>query len=360
MTWLALSDRQKDFLDVSRLRKVFHRAGGGDALLVRGTLSMEFTLPDSHDKEPLLFFETQGRWPSQLAVQAHPGGRLQLLLRQSGQVKQALLSPARAERSEVLRLVYSWDSPSCVGHLALEHGEGGRVHMQPIVSPCPWRLRDLAALIASEGSTVLSPLVRNLALSSRVEPIGPAPSLTMGTPIATPEGYRRAAGIKRGDLVLTPEGVSVPVLHVLHRQVPALGMNAPIQLRRPYFGLQQDIEIAPHQRLIISGTEVEYLFGKPSVLAPACHFRGTPAARPTEHRPVAEYVQFLLPDQASLLVAGIPLESLYLGSLRRNASLLNASQLSGYGKAALPEHGPPRYPVLRAFDAAVLAERRVA
>ena len=35
----------------------------------------------------------------------------------------------------------------------------------------------------------------------------------------------------------------------------------PVQLRSPYLGLQQDVFVSPSQRLVVGGSEVEYLFG---------------------------------------------------------------------------------------------------
>ena len=94
---------------------------------------------------------------------------------------------------------------------------------------------------------------------------------------------------------------------------------------------------------------------------PARHLMGTSVATPGQAMGfTTRYTQLVLPDHAPLLAAGAVLESLYLGSLRRDALRLQASQLAAVDRMTLPEHGPPRYPVLRAFDAAVLAERRVA
>ena len=80
--------------------------------------------------------------------------------------------------------------------------------------------------------------VTYLAVSTALEPVGPMPGLDPATPVATPQGYRRVDSLKRGDLVLSETGGSLPVLHVLHREVPALGIFRPVTLRAPFFGLQ--------------------------------------------------------------------------------------------------------------------------
>ena len=71
--------------------------------------------------------------------------------------------------------------------------------------------------------------------------------------------------------MLTRGGGVVPVLHKLDRVVPARGSLAPVRLRAPYFGLLDDVIVAPEQRLVIDGSEVEYLFNQEAVLVPARH-----------------------------------------------------------------------------------------
>jgi len=72
------------------------------------------------------------------------------------------------------------------------------------------------------------------------------------------------------------------------------------------------------------------------------------------------YCQVLLPQHLPITVAGCAIESLYLGGMRRDPVRLKASQLNQVARSRLPEHGPPRFPVLGEFDAVILADRRVA
>ncbi|MFC3118947.1 Hint domain-containing protein [Jhaorihella thermophila] len=94
------------------------------------------------------------------------------------------------------------------------------------------------------------------------------------TPIATPEGFRAAGALRRGDTVVTAGGEIAPVLHRLDRTVPAMGRFRPIRLRAPYFGLMRDIVIAPSQRLVVRGSEVEYLFNHEAAMIEAGHLAG--------------------------------------------------------------------------------------
>ena len=77
-------------------------------------------------------------------------------------------------------------------------------------------------------------------------------------------------------------------------------------------------------------------------------------------KPTTRYMQVLLPDHAALLAAGAVVESLFIGRLRRDRNRFAASLLAELDRSGLPEHGRSKYPVLRSFDATVLAERRIA
>lgn len=357
MSWFAASGSGQNWFDPQALLAA--GVPDGDCLLVRGTLMLEFRLPESARPEPLLLFSQGGDWPLRLALQAVPGGGLNFVLEQSGTVLHQTLNPTTLGRTGQLRLVYAWDAPARSGRLTLERPDGGQMQIAALREPKPWRLRDLQALTGPLG--YVAPAVEYLALSSNMEPAGLAPALLPATPIATPDGYRALGSLRRGDLVLTSGGDPVPVLQVVERQVPALGSFAPVRLRAPYFGLLQDIHVAPFQRLVLSGSEVEYLFGQPAVLVPAGNLLGTGTALPgTAGAAPIIYCQAVLPDHEPLLAAGALTESLFLGRLRRDPQRLAASLLAPLGAAGLPEHRQPKFPVLRAFDAAVLAERRTA
>lgn len=370
MGWLGVTDLDQGGSDLAGMLQAQRREGGGDALMLRGTLVVELSIPDSRRPVPLLTFAQTGDWPINLHIQAVPGGGISFVLEQSGSLSHAVLNPSGSGRIGDVRLTYAWDSLAGYARLALERADSDRVQISVLPPPCPWRYQDLKTLMAPGPLRFTNKVLTYMALSDVLEPVGPMPSLDPATQVATPEGYRPVETLQRGDLVLSATGTSQqPVLHVLHRQVPALGIFRPVTLRAPFFGLQQDIRVSASQRLVLSGSDVDYLFGAPAVLVPARHLLGTSLATPGQgngldagqyRMPTTRYTQLVLPDHAPLLAAGAVLESLYLGSLRCDRLRLKASQLAELDRTTLPEHGPPRYPVLGPFDAAVLAEQRVA
>ena len=219
----------------------------------------------------------------------------------------------------------------------------------------PWRRDEVKV-----GSLKIANDVVFAGVSTQIEPIGPLPCLTQHTPVATPRGYVPIGSLKRGDQVFTEDGQIVPVLHCIAYRAPALGSFRSIRLRAPYFGLQQDIIAAPNQRLIMRGSEVEYLFDAEAVLVPARHLVNGFAARYEKVGPLVTHAQVVLPDHQPILAAGTAVESLYLGRLRRKPDALAASVMAHIPKTLLPEHGKPAYPVLRAFEAITLVEQRAA
>lgn len=373
MGWLIINDLEGHRADRSGLLQAMQAEGGGDALMLQGSLVIEMSIPDSRRPEPLLMFSQGGDWPIDLRIQAVPGGGVSLVLQQAGSLSHATLNPSGSGRAGQVRLTYTWDSLAGSAHLALERADSDRVQIAQLPPPRPWRYQDLKTLVSSGPLRFAASALSYMAVSDRLEPVGPTPGLAPTSQVATPQGYRPVDSLQRGDLVLSETGSSLPVLHVLHRELPALGIFRPVVLRAPYFDLQQSLQVSASQRVVLSGSEVEYMFGRHAVLVPARHLLGTPVATAGQAGgPAAgqasglssglttRYTQLVLPDHAPLLVAGAVLESLYLGSLRRDALRLSASQLANVAATTLPEHGPPRYPVLGAFDAAVLAERRVA
>ncbi len=365
MTWVGLRDQQSGVFASTGLGHAPDArplvATGRDALMPRGSIVVETRISPGRRPQPLIRFDRQhGGWPMHLSLQAIPGGGITLVLNQAGAISHASLNKPQTGRLDTLRISYCWDAPARIGWLTVERTDSHRFLIAPIASPRPLRVSDARALIRGAGECYVSPDVVYVAISTEVEPVGPMPSLAPDTPVATPHAYVPAGSLRRGDTVLTAAGEAVPILHSFTRTVPARGHFRPVRMRAPYFGLQQDIVVAPFQRLVISGSVVDYMFGTEAVLVNACHLIGGTSAVPADCGPVVTYTQLLLPGHEALMAAGSAIESLYVGRLRRDRQALGASILSGLDRAHLPEHGESVYPVLRAFDALVLAEQRAA
>lgn len=330
------------------------------ALMPRGTLMIETRLSSEGRPQTLLSFSRSHPWSGSFSVQALPDGGIVLIETQAGDVRHATLPYQPDDRTDTLRLTYCWDAPAKWGRLSLERPENDRVHAISLPPPHPMPLADMHTIITDPRQRQLDPDVIFIAISDQIEPIGPMPGLSANVPVCTPTGFVAASELKRGDCVDTDDGQIVPVLQNVSRSVPAFGSFRPVRLRAPYFGLRRDIVVAPQQRLVIRGSEVEYLFGSEAVLVPARHLVNGFSALYADSPDVVTYHHLLLPGHEAIIAAGASTESLYVGRLRRNPDLFGASILSGCDRARLPEHPKPLWPVLKPFEAITLALNRAA
>ena len=366
MAWIGLSDQSEARFALSGLGADAGRAetarltNDPSALLTRGSIVIEAQLSPYGNPQMLLSWRRNHVWESAFSVQAIPGGGIVLVVQQGDDVFHAALRHEVATAGEAVRITYSWDAPGRWARLAVEDIGGGNVAMTVLKSPKPLLLGDLLAVVRDPLQRHVDNDVRFFAVSTEIEPIGPLPSLTAQVPILTPYGYRMAGQLKRGDRVVTLGGEIAPVLEVVKRVVPARGAFRPVRLRAPCFGLRQDIIVGPDQRMVISGSDVEYMFGEERVLVPARHLVNGIAAQYCPGGITATYHQLILPQHQAVVAAGAALETLFLGRIRRKPEALEASLLAGMDRNALPEHGRSAYPVLKKFEAITLAQKRAA
>jgi hypothetical protein len=301
-------------------------------------------------------------WPRQRSItfRAVPGGGISLVQITGEQFAHAAVQHGTSARIDRLRVTFSWDCTRGHGMLSVERPEVREVTSTPVSDVQPVALSDLQDFILARGVQTFSDDMVFAAISDSVEPVGPCPSLAPGTPVEVANGYQEASLLRRGDLVRTQSGDLVPVLHRIDRVVPARGSFAPLRLRAPYFGLLDDVVVACGQRLMIDGSEVEYLFDKPAVLAPARHLVNGFAAREEATGPTVRYTQVILPGHEAITVCGTAMESLYIGRLRRKRDEIGNTLLRDIDRNTLPEHGRPAYPELKWYDAIHLARQRVA
>lgn len=363
MTWIAITDHETNLFSPDGFLRQGETGGQApisDTILPTGSLVVETHLSPRGGPQTLLEFHRPLPQTSRLSLQAMPTGGVVLVITQGADVYHASLDHQPDERTDVLRINYSWDVGQRLGRLSVELPEAGKYYSVVLKDPKPLALRDIRDLALHPARRNMHRDVVFVAASTKVEPIGPMPSLTPALQVRTPQGYRKAWDLRRGDVVSTSDVGVVPVLHTLRRTVPAFGSFSPVRLRAPYFGLRQDIVVAPHQRLMISGSQVEYMFGVERVLVPACHLvNGRAALRETGHHLVS-YCHLLLPGHECIDAAGTRIESLNIGRIRRRKAVLEASLLASFDRSTLPDHTHMLAPVLRPFEALTLAEARAA
>lgn len=373
MSWLATRSTCDTLV-------VYHDTGGpdaaqGDDLLVSGSLCIDILNDESHSPAPLLHLCQGGEWPLDICLSRTASGGFRLKIQQPGISISQEVAPRSASQPNApskvglptpptgpARLVYAWHGPARWGRLALLGHTGHTISVAEVNAPPPLRLSDLRRLLRDLPSDARQQGLLSVSLSNRILPLAPFAGLAPETLVATPSGPTQISQLKRGDLILSETGDYIPVLHKLMRQRPAVGHDTPVRLRAPFLGLDEDITVAPYQQLVVTGSDVDYLFGRPQVRVPAIALKGTAIASPVsaDLTEQAVFTQLVLPRNERFLAAGTPVESLFLGRLRRDTVGLSASAVAHIPRSDLPEHATDPTPILRSFDAAVLAERRIA
>ena len=359
MSWFALLDNERRMPWVrDAVETILDRRPR--ACVPQGSIVLETRLSPDGRPQTLLSYKRDGASAFSFSLMSTPHGSLVLVIAQGDEVVHEVLERGREARTDTLQVTISWDVRKKLGRLVVARPETEHVLIQHFAIQRPPLLADLVAIACPKGLTDIDPDVIFVALSTDIEPVGPMPTLSPAVPIETAQGVRLAMTLQQGDVVRAASGGLVPVLHAVARCVPALGSFRPVRLRAPYFGLTQDVVVSRYQRLLVSGPEVEYLFGREQVLIPAAalvngfagHFE--PAPR------FVTYHQLLLPHHDAVQIPDAALETLYIGRMRRDKALFGASILSDMSRAILPEHHRAGYQVLRAFEAITLAEARAA
>lgn len=330
------------------------------ACVPRGSVLLETGLSPDGKPQTLIAFKRSGEDTASFSLMSTPHGSLVLVISQGDDVVHEVLERGREARTDTLQVTVSWDVSKQAGRLVVARPETEHVLIRHFTIKRPPLLSDLTALARPQGLTEIDPDVIFVALSTEIEPVGPMPTLSPSVPIETPQGLRVAMTLKQGDVVRAASGQLVPILHAVKREVPSLGSFRPVRLRAPYFGLTKDVVVSRNQRLLVSGPEVEYLFGREEVLIPASALVNGYAGHYEPAPRFVTYHQLLLPHHDAVRIPDAALESLYIGRMRRDKTLLGASILSDMPRAMLPEHHRAGYQVLRAFEAITLAEARAA
>ncbi len=350
MTWVGLADhRSQSLAEIETI-----------GTMQRGTLILETNVAPHTKPQTIIGLELRGTDLCDLTIQAMPGGGIHFLMRRDSEIVHAALSHDAEDQANLLRISYSWDLPAARGQLVIERPGTNKLYLRDLDRPLPLTARVIEALIQPSGRRYLCDDLVFLAVSNQVEPIGPMPALCPQTPVQTPQGMRPVGTLQRGDLVTTLNGDAVPVLQTLRKTLPARGSFQPARLRAPYFGLTQDIVVTPEARLVVGGTQVEYLFGAEHVLVPVKHLTSAASAKFEGDHRLVTYVQLLLPDHEPILAGGTALESLSIGRMRRKRQLLQATLLGEFPPHTLPEHSKTAFPVLKSYEAITLAQLRAA
>lgn len=356
MGWIGITDHNGGWFAALK----DNAAIASDALLTRGTLLLEIQLSPEIFPRTLFAFQYSYPWSGGLWFRIMPNGGIVMVEAQGNDLRHVALPQTTNTQIETVRLSYCWDAPRRWARLILERLDTDTVQAVNLHAPRPLPLADMRPAIQDPRRREMDPRVSFAAISDNIEPVGPMPGLSGRTPVLTAVGEKPADRLKRGDLVMTERETPRPVLQMARRTVPTRGSFRPIRLRAPYFGLTRDIVVAPQQRLVMGGTQVEYLFGTESVLVPARHLVNGVSALHVDGPNLVTYHGLLLAEHDAVLAAGSPVDTLYVSRIRRKPQDFTTSVLAGFDRSRLPEHAKPAWPVLKPYETAALLMSRVA
>lgn len=210
-------------------------------------------------------------------------------------------------------------------------------------------------MVRNGNATEIGPETRFVAFSDRIEPLWLRSGLLAGTPVETTLGPVPVEKLRLGDMVETAESGPQPVRFISARTVPALGGFRPIRLRAPFFGLEQDILVAPDHRIRLGDDDSAYILGEDEVLLEARHLVNGRAARRDGKAPLVTYYQVLLDMHDCLMHGGLWAESLYVPPEAHDPDILAASTLADIPPGAIPLHRGYARRTLADFEARTLA-----
>lgn len=282
------------------------------ALLGTGTLIVEAALSAAPEEEfALIDFAAEAGWTRRLRLTLSPSGVLRLDQQQGAGRASVDLRVALPRGMQGLRITYSWNAPERRSRLTAEVLFEGRSVSATGVNPLPIPAEDCQAIFGRGGRTGRHARVSWMGLSCDEVVPNLGAAVSAGTPIETPSGPVRADALRPGDLVATFDHGAQPLRSCGRLILPAQGSFTPVRLRAPYFAKEQDLIVAPGQRLALSGAEVEYLFGEEEVLVEARHLLNGRSALFETRRPFVTYVFLQFERHEVIRAAGCAVESLF-------------------------------------------------
>lgn len=352
MTWIGLRSATEAGLSMAGLGQPNpeHHLNP-DMIVPRGSVLLQFSHAPQAQRLNLVRYAARDPWPAGLTLCIDPCGTLQLLLRQGATSQSFAVPTSIREQGEVVIVIYSWDAPARDGALSVYLPDRDLMFQTDVVAPAPLSLRDLGRIMTEGPECTLGHGVAFVAVSDRIIPAGPFGGIGGTARIDTLDGPCPVDRLRPGQVVRTADGGSARIVCVGAVDLPALGRFAPLILRAPYHGLSADIVVSPDQRMYLTGTDIEYLFGQEEVLAAIRHLRDDRSVLQPHPPAVTRYYQLVLDRHAIIRANGVALESLPPGPILADPAFLRHSVLASVPAALIPQGPALPYPVLRDFEA---------
>ncbi|MBV7379870.1 Hint domain-containing protein [Maritimibacter dapengensis] len=340
MSWIGMTDHDRNLFNPAGIgAPVDNSVNAGHDILTQGTLVAETQfIATAGSNQTVLHYRRDKEWLRELIMELTADGRLRMFFRQGGATFDAEIDFPAPERDTRIRLYYSWNGPERWARLAVKIVETGAFYIKKVRDPLPMPMLDALTIMRNGKATAIASNTVFVAISNEIEPVGLSAGITAGTPVETPSGAVPVERLRLGDHVRTATSGVRPVRWITKRTVPALGAFRPVRLRAPFFGLSQDILVAPDHRIRVDGADAEYMLGTDEVLLEARRLIGSHAALAEPGLKMVTYYHVLLDRHECLLHDSLWSESLYVGQIGGDRDRLNATALAEMPASAVPTH----------------------
>jgi hypothetical protein len=325
----------------------------GDAVMARGTLMIEFDRGRAQTSScRLVDFSCSQGWARRFTVFSNPDGSVSVENRQ-GQSRSYVRVSSPSRENDRLRISYSWGGPERVGALTLECLETGSYRQAVFTDPVPLPVRDANTIVTDLKRGRHHPHVTAMALSRAWERVGPAPTITAGSLVDTPEGQRPIESLQLGDRVTTRSHGDQQLRWVLRGRRPNIGFDRQITLAAPWLGLEQDLQLTARQRVELPVDEVQQVLGQDIATLEAGAL-GQDTYDPTCVE--AWCFQLLFDMHDCIRVNGIWVEASFVGRLGQSGDALAGTWFSQLSRMALPVHTQYVAPKIERENPGLLAQ----
>lgn len=336
------------------------RPDAPDHILPRGTLMVEVHLEPRTGTRNLVRLSARDPWPVGLTLTIGPDGTFGLMQTQGQSHRAWRLGTDITGAEPTVIVTFVWDGPARRGSLSVHVPGRDAIFTTALAAPLPLTLRDAQRLMDGGPLCRLSSDLRWLAVADRPVPAGPMPVLGASAAIETPRGMRAVGTLRCGDTVLTCKGKTAQVRWTGAVELPALGHFAPLLLRAPYLRVHSDLVVSRDARLVLRGSEVDYLFGHETVSARVCDLVDGRSVRVATAEPTVVYHHLVLDDHAAFLANGAAIESLDVAPLLDCPAARAVSMIAEVPMEILPRGPRLSHPLLRTYEATTLRRMRAA
>ena len=356
MSWIGLRDRKRGYFNEAGLGEASAAPVNLNGLLPKGSLLMSFALGADLAGRATTIVEqaSTSPWPSTIKISLTKAGDLQFQQTQGDRVCQATLPVGLTSRCQEVILTYTWNAPARRAMLSVEIGDTGETHFTHVANPHPLSLRDAIMLTRNPGGCKLTTGYDFLAVADHNIPHGPLPALCRKTLVPTPKGLVSAGTLRQGDLIIAQDGLTAQIRWTGALTLPSRGRFAPVTARAPFFGATRDLTVASHQRMELSGTEVDYLFANDRVSVRIGDLPSHIVKRTTPQKLTTTYCQFLLDRPTTVKTGGLSIEPLDATPLIQNPALRALSILRDLPSEMMPTRSNQGAPMLQGIETLTL------